>query len=258
MRFHLILAILIVGTATPVGIVFALDEFADDVKLQNAKSVFFSDHAVSISRTNSAGDGSGSFLNLRGFDGIILRSRGDGSFGTGNEAFRITPNGDLSMANAKSVIWIDNAVSISRTNTSGDGPGSFLTLRGFDGIVFSTKGDGFFGTGVEGFRITPAGDLTVVSGKSVKWVDNAVSLSRTNTSGDGSGSFLNLRGFNGIVMRTGGDGFFGTGNEAFRINPSGNVGIGVGNPIQKLDVNGNIRLTGNIVSPNDICIGNCP
>ena len=36
------------------------------------------------------------------------------------------------------------------------------------------------------------------------------------------------------------------------------VGINNGNPQEQLDVNGNIRLTGNIVSPNDICIGNCP
>jgi len=38
---------------------------------------------------------------------------------------------------------------------------------------------------------------------------------------------------------------------------SGNVGIGTSTPAQKLDITGNIRLTGNIVSPNDICIGSC-
>jgi len=38
----------------------------------------------------------------------------------------------------------------------------------------------------------------------------------------------------------------------------GNIGIATTNPQELLDVNGNIRLTGNIVSPNDICIGNCP
>ena len=37
----------------------------------------------------------------------------------------------------------------------------------------------------------------------------------------------------------------------------GDVGIGTENPLEKLDVRGNIRLTGNIVSPNDICIGSC-
>ena len=39
---------------------------------------------------------------------------------------------------------------------------------------------------------------------------------------------------------------------------SGNVGFGVTNPSERLDINGNIRLTGNIISPNDICIGSCP
>lgn len=48
------------------------------------------------------------------------------------------------------------------------------------------------------------------------------------------------------------------GQERFRIGGQGNVGIGTPLPQQKLDVNGNIRLTGNIVSPNDICIGTCP
>ena len=38
---------------------------------------------------------------------------------------------------------------------------------------------------------------------------------------------------------------------------TGNVGIGTSSPAQKLDVNGNIRLTGNVVSPNDICVGTC-
>lgn len=39
--------------------------------------------------------------------------------------------------------------------------------------------------------------------------------------------------------------------------PNGNVGVGTVTPAEKLDVSGNIRLTGNIVSPNDICIGAC-
>ena len=54
--------------------------------------------------------------------------------------------------------------------------------------------------------------------------------------------------------------FDATNNRAdISVNTSnGNVGIGKQNPLEQLDVNGNIRLNGNIVSPTDICIGNCP
>ena len=38
---------------------------------------------------------------------------------------------------------------------------------------------------------------------------------------------------------------------------SGKVGFGVSNPSERLDVNGNIKLTGNILSNGDICIGAC-
>jgi len=60
-------------------------------------------------------------------------------------------------------------------------------------------------------------------------------------------------------------------NNAFTIwNPSagfallmdhttGNVGLGTTSPQERLDVNGNIRLNGNILSAGgDICIGTCP
>jgi len=45
--------------------------------------------------------------------------------------------------------------------------------------------------------------------------------------------------------------------ERMRITSDGNVGVGTSTPAQKLDVNGNIKLNGNIVSDGDICIGKC-
>jgi len=45
------------------------------------------------------------------------------------------------------------------------------------------------------------------------------------------------------------------------ITNTGNVGIGTVNPLEELDVNGDIRLSGansKIISTGDICIGNCP
>ncbi len=39
---------------------------------------------------------------------------------------------------------------------------------------------------------------------------------------------------------------------------AGQVGIGTTTPTQALDVNGNIKLSGSVVSDGDICIGTCP
>jgi len=39
---------------------------------------------------------------------------------------------------------------------------------------------------------------------------------------------------------------------------TGNVGIGTNAPTERLDINGDLRVRGNIVSTGDICIGNCP
>lgn len=38
---------------------------------------------------------------------------------------------------------------------------------------------------------------------------------------------------------------------------AGQVGIGLENPTEKLDIKGNIKLSGSIISDGDICIGNC-
>jgi len=39
---------------------------------------------------------------------------------------------------------------------------------------------------------------------------------------------------------------------------NGNIGIGTTNPQSKLDVNGDLKVQGNILSNGDICIGSCP
>jgi len=59
-----------------------------------------------------------------------------------------------------------------------------------------------------------------------------------------------------------GNGNFVIGNwnsapTGIRIQSNGNVGIDNAFPQQKLDVAGNIRLSGNITSSKDICIGSC-
>jgi len=45
--------------------------------------------------------------------------------------------------------------------------------------------------------------------------------------------------------------------NAVTVLKNGDVGIGISNPNARLDVSGDIKLTGNILSDGDICIGNC-
>ncbi len=46
-------------------------------------------------------------------------------------------------------------------------------------------------------------------------------------------------------------------NTGIFLDKSGSVGIGTKTPTQALDISGNVKLSGNIVSDNDICIGVC-
>jgi hypothetical protein len=52
-------------------------------------------------------------------------------------------------------------------------------------------------------------------------------------------------------------GLYATSTPALTILGSGNIGIGTTTPSEKLYVNGNIKLSGNLVSDGDICIGLC-
>jgi len=65
------------------------------------------------------------------------------------------------------------------------------------------------------------------------------------------------------IAKSSGQGYLAVSSEAnndgdlFVVDSNQNVGISNNTPTEKLDVNGNVKISGNIVSAGDICIGNC-
>jgi len=162
----------------------------------------------------------------------------------------------------KTVAWENNVVSIGRTDTAGVGAGGFLNLRGAEGIVYRIGGNDVPGEGFEVLRIDDQGVIRLSIGKSFVWTNHQVGISRTDTTGGVfSGGFMTLRATEGYLFKLGGADVAGDGFEVIRIDSAGKLGIGTSTPAEKLDVNGNIKLSGfgrSITSDGDICIGNCP
>jgi hypothetical protein len=100
-----------------------------------------------------------------------------------------------------------------------------------------------------------------------KYSSNGSAIFEFASSGTANGFFKNLNRSFVIASEdaTYGDIRFRTGGttERMRINVLGNVGIGTTTPTKKLDVNGSaningdLKVLGNIISDGDICIGVC-
>ncbi len=152
----------------------------------------------------------------------------------------------------------DNGTSISRNDISGGA--ADLIIRGFSDIVFKTSGTTSYGTGIENMRIVssdgnvgigtsnPASSLDIKGEKGIAIsgsnYNDAYRITRNVMTG-----MLNITGkqnaYSGFNFGTNSSGTIIT---SLTIVNNGNIGIGTTNPAQKLDVNGNIKVEGNITS----------
>ena len=125
----------------------------------------------------------------------------------------------------------------------------------------------------------PQNEKSVVTAKAAILLENNEPIRFKNNAGAIDGTEIRRSGSNAFRFRYRSIAIFDAlNNDAFQIrdpvgaavfsvdpdshayfNNSGNVGIGTRNPTERLEVIGNIKLSGNIVSNGDICIGSgCP
>jgi hypothetical protein len=171
------------------------------------------------------------------------------------DASPFPPTADLIVGNGPTNSGQNTYVTIGRTaGTSGAGQVDGWVAGGGNNILaLQTLFGGNVGIGTS----TPGGKLHVDAGSPAPAVDVMIGSGDT---GSGQNTYFTM----GRSAATNGAGqidswLAGGGNSILALQSKfgGNVGIGTTTPSEKLEVAGNIRLIGNITSPNDICIGNC-
>ncbi|MCP4681023.1 MAG: hypothetical protein GY864_01655 [Desulfobacterales bacterium] len=151
------------------------------------------------------------------------------------------------------------------TDRIGIGTSAPYTALDVAGVITATGGDSDdWDAAYDWGDHSTQGYLTIYTETDPVWtaaIANYYTKTNMQTSGQSQLHWANLTnvpaGFADGVDNTGGGGLWTAGGgDIYR--ESGNVGVGITNPSEKLHVNGDLKLSGNIVSDVDICIGTCP
>lgn len=168
--------------------------------------------------------------------------------------------------------WANSSTNIYNTNSGNVGigtsvPGAKLDVQGLIKIIGATNENASSHLSITSSVYTSIG----------KWAESAIGLYNNGSLNNLSqisvgfyGGTTNAPGALGFITTSGagntkGDIFFATRDvttdtaptERVRITSSGRMGIGSSTPSEALVVTGNIKLTGNLLSDGDICIGKC-
>lgn len=126
-------------------------------------------------------------------------------------------------------------------------------------VIGNIKASGNIGIGVTSpkQKLDVAGNINVSGSGSKFNLSNSATWDNINLSHDGTTAKIAAGGAdNGIafLLNTAGtgDGFTQVYTEAMRILPTGKVGIGKVNPLEALDVTGNIKASGNIITAGTV------
>jgi excisionase family DNA binding protein len=172
-----------------------------------------------VSKTWTLGaDASGSFIN-NATDSVLplyITNAGNVGIGVTNPSYKLQVEGSANDTTSGSVFV--------RNTADGTGSGAIVNVQ----AGTSNTASGYLGAFPSTYNSIPA------------YADRLV----LNTNSDASGITINATGASqDFQILTGGT---GSGNERFRIDSSGNVGIGVTNPGALLQVGGNVATSGNL------------